>query len=370
MDIIGRSGKVSAIMVLLVVVVLLVGSCAKAQVDLGVILPLTGTSEAIGVEVKRALEIAGEEVNDLGGIRGRKLEFHFRDCGMEPTRAISAFKKLEEEVHPLFYISALSLISVELASYAEASEVVLAGIIVTSDRLTQNREWVYRFYPDAETELEPLTYIITNKRIEDLGVIYSEEEWGERMYSHIEKSSSDAGGTFTVTGQSYPLATENFGDVIKPVMDTDGVYILGFASHLKGIALALRQEGYEGDIIAPSTFCIPSLRRMEVSEQIYLAAPRLYLEDYGFTEELKKKFHDQYNAELSHYGASGYDFLHLAAGLLKEGNFTRESFREQLERGFSYAGLLGTVTVFPGEHDMEFPLFPAYIMKGQIEYLK
>jgi ABC-type branched-subunit amino acid transport system substrate-binding protein len=342
----GISRKALVLLPLILSVVVLGVSCARSQVDVGVILPLSGTSETVGIEVRQTLEIAGEEVNDLGGIRGRKLELHFRDCGMEPERAIDAFKELEEEVSPLFYISALSLISVELASYAESAEVVLGGIIVTSDRLTQGREWVYRFYPDAATELEPLKYIITNKGIEDLGVIYSEEEWGERMYALIKKNSSDFSSSFTVTGYS----TEDYAGLIKPVVDTDAIYIVGFASHLRGIALALREKGYEGDIIAPSTFCIPSLRKMEGSEGIYLAAPRLYLEEYGFTKELKKKFRNKYNAELSHYGASGYDFLQLAADLLKESDFTRRNFRELLEKGFTF--------------------FPAYITKGEIEYLQ
>jgi len=371
MDTFKKFLKVLVLVLLAVTLGLWVNSCGKdEQVDVGVILPLSGSSEEIGIEVKRALDIAGAEVNDLGGIQGRELRFHFRDSAMEPGLAVDAFKELEEDVRPLFYISALSLISVELASYAEEAEVVLGGIIVTSDRLTQGKKWVYRFYPDAETELEPVRFIVTNNNIDHLGLIYSQEEWGERIHTILHKERSDFSSSFTITGSSYPLAAEDFTELVKPIMNTDGVYIVGFAGHLKEIVLALRKEGYQGDIIAPSTFSIPSLRTMEASEGIYLAAPRLYLEEYGFTEELKKEFRNRYNADLNHYGASGYDFLHLAADLLRESDFTRESFRNQLEKGFSYAGVLGTVTVFPGEHDIEFPLFPAYITEGEIEYLQ
>ena len=52
---------------------------AGKPIPVGGGVPLTGWAAADGIEFKRGLEMACEEINVVGGILGRPLEPHFED---------------------------------------------------------------------------------------------------------------------------------------------------------------------------------------------------------------------------------------------------------------------------------------------------
>jgi hypothetical protein len=55
---------------------------------------------------------------------------------------------------------------------------------------------------------------------------------------------------------------------------------------------------------------------------------------------------------------------------LKDKKISRESVKNMLEQGFTYPGILGYLDVKQGEHDMNYPLYPAQILNGKLKYLQ
>ena len=55
-----------------------------APIKIGVVTPLSGTYAPIGQQVKMGIELATKEVNDAGGIMGRKIELMFEDEEANP----------------------------------------------------------------------------------------------------------------------------------------------------------------------------------------------------------------------------------------------------------------------------------------------
>jgi branched-chain amino acid transport system substrate-binding protein len=47
---------------------------AQSTIKIGVVTPLTGTYAGIGQQVKWGIDLAIKEINDKGGLLGRKLE--------------------------------------------------------------------------------------------------------------------------------------------------------------------------------------------------------------------------------------------------------------------------------------------------------
>jgi branched-chain amino acid transport system substrate-binding protein len=59
--------------------------------------PLTGPAAYIGLGGRDGMALAVKEINDAGGIHGRKLRVVFEDDGFSPTRALASVKKLVEQ---------------------------------------------------------------------------------------------------------------------------------------------------------------------------------------------------------------------------------------------------------------------------------
>ncbi|MDP1734848.1 MAG: EAL domain-containing protein [Sulfuritalea sp.] len=67
------------------------------SIRLGLMPPLTGLVEIYGPEIVRAARIACDEINERGGVLGRRLELIIEDDGSLPTTAVPAAERLIDE---------------------------------------------------------------------------------------------------------------------------------------------------------------------------------------------------------------------------------------------------------------------------------
>src|SRR5260370_5793277 len=73
---------------------------ARAQqgdINIGVLLPFTGSQRAYGPDMRKAADLTTKIVNDAGGVLGvRKFKLFFEDDQSNPTAGLSATTKLLE----------------------------------------------------------------------------------------------------------------------------------------------------------------------------------------------------------------------------------------------------------------------------------
>jgi branched-chain amino acid transport system substrate-binding protein len=69
----------------------------KDQILIGGYGPITGPAAYIGLGSRDGTELAIKEINDAGGIHGRKLKLLFEDDGFSPSKALASVKKLVEQ---------------------------------------------------------------------------------------------------------------------------------------------------------------------------------------------------------------------------------------------------------------------------------
>jgi ABC-type branched-subunit amino acid transport system substrate-binding protein len=65
-----------------------------APIVIGQSAPISGTNQALGTGMKLGIELAFEEQNQMGGVRGRQLELLFRDDAYQPQLAEQAARSL------------------------------------------------------------------------------------------------------------------------------------------------------------------------------------------------------------------------------------------------------------------------------------
>jgi branched-chain amino acid transport system substrate-binding protein len=86
---------------------------SEAPIRVGFITSLTGNYSALGGEDKKAVELAVEQINDKGGLLGRKIELITRNDQTQPDQSILAFGDLKGQdvtavIGPVFSNSALA----------------------------------------------------------------------------------------------------------------------------------------------------------------------------------------------------------------------------------------------------------------------
>lgn len=76
-----------------------IGTPAIAQSDpikIGYLPALTGPSSSMGIGITRGTELAIAQINEAGGIRGRKLELISRDTQSDPVKAVNSVAELTQ----------------------------------------------------------------------------------------------------------------------------------------------------------------------------------------------------------------------------------------------------------------------------------
>jgi branched-chain amino acid transport system substrate-binding protein len=126
------------------------GGHAFAQVKIGALYPFSGALALLGDESFRGLEIAIEERNAAGGLKGQKLEIVKGDA-VEPNQAVGEARRLTsvDKVPVIFgtYSSSLSIAATQVAELAGVPYFELGAI---SDPITERGfKNVYRTNPTA-----------------------------------------------------------------------------------------------------------------------------------------------------------------------------------------------------------------------------
>jgi branched-chain amino acid transport system substrate-binding protein len=124
------------------VAVLFGAAAAQAQepVKIGVVTPLSGTYAGIGQQVRWGLELATKEVNDSGGILGRKVELLFEDEEANPAVATQKAEKLFQVEKVDFLTGTVNSGStLAVGQVAERNSRLMATTVSFSDAITGDK---------------------------------------------------------------------------------------------------------------------------------------------------------------------------------------------------------------------------------------
>lgn len=339
----------------------------KESIKVGVIIPLTGTASYL-TEMRDALILAKDDINKYGGINGREVELLIRDSESNANVGITLFQELESSYHPLFYISALSSVSVAISHLAEESKVVLIGLATSTQNFTTGKQWTYRYYYDSKAEVTPTMKVLEDLRVSSLGIIYLNDSYGKPIYGLIHDDFEGIGGN--IKAISYPSNETDFSQEISYVSGCEAIYVVGLRTHFPYFFTNLNASGYQGHVLVSSPASSPSITSMPEAEGAYVSAPLFYNPNYLLAASASKEYEGRYNTQASHQAATGIDILRMIAGLLEDHEISRDSLKNILDRSRAYSGTLGDIVTTEGSHEMNFTLYPAIMERGgSLKYL-
>ncbi len=338
----------------------------KETIKIGAIISLSGPASH-HVDIRDAMLLAVKEINTWGGVNGRKIELIVEDSKTDPEEGKKAFKRIEGKYHPLFYVSTTSMVSMALAPLAEQNKVVLIGVVVATPRLTEKYDWAFKYHTSTENEVNPILHILKKQKVRKLGILYQKDAFGTPIFNMLKEEFEKTGGK--VKAEPFDLRQPDFKTGVSKLLDTEAIYTVGFVRNEGNALRQLQADNYRGIKLGHSGAASLPRPAPELNG-VFLAAPALYNPNFPFARDVKQKYENMYGKLLTHQAANGYDVIKLLADLMEDREVTRERMKILLEEGFVYPGIFGDIQVKPGDHDMNFPLYPARIVGKDIEFLQ
>jgi len=342
----------------------------KEPIVIGAIISVTGPAGPTieGTGVRDGMLIAIEEINSFGGINGAKIELLIQNAETNPEKGREIFEEMESTIRPLLYISTHSSVSGAVAPLAEENQVVQMATIASDPAITNQKDWVFRYWPTAEYEMPTIISLLDELKIRDLGILYLDDEFGRSVSTLLREEFGK--GAKEVEAKSFGIRETDFRAEIREFKDKDAIFAVGFPIHLKPIFRQIHEVGYTGAIFSSLAAADATFHGLEEANGVYITAPIIYKQNFVFTKDLKEKYMTRFDGLFTHYVAVGYDLVKLLASLLEDEELSRENVRKLLEEGFVHPGILGTVNIEKGEHDIPFPLYPAQIIDGGLKYYR
>lgn len=331
------------------IVPLLFFACQKElQVyRIGALLPLSGSLENYGRSVKNGLMLALNDINNEGGIKGKKLDILFEDDGSDEKKAVERTNSLVQARLPLIIGGVTSNIALAVAPVCEKNKVVLLSPTASSPKLSGSGQYIFRNYPSDNLEGRIMAeYAVRRMKVRSVSIFNVDNEYGNGLKDVFKDRFTALGGTITLE-YGYPQAATDFAAPVKQLHSNpaDGVYLIGYYQEIAAILQEIQKQKVNAKIFSVEGVAQPMILEIasEVAEGIVYPQPPYNPESSDpetrkFVENYKKEYPTKPDID----AAFAYDALRIVARAINNSTSYPEDLRSRIA-DTNFRGITGDI---------------------------
>lgn len=300
-----------------------IGSAA-AEVKIGVVLPLTGPISALGIPIKKGIELMPDE------IAGEKVKLIFLDDASDPTGAVrNAQKLITDEKVDLLIGGAGTPAALAMAAVASREQVQLISLAPASYP-ADNNKWLATIPAPADLWVGALVRDMKKKNAKTVAFIGFSDPFGDLCYNTLKEVAAKEGLTVVANERFARSDTSITGQILKVMAaKPDAVFVGGSGTPGALPHITLAERGYKGPVYnTPGIFMKDFLRVGGKAVEGAIAATGpigayLQLPDSVASKKVSADFVRQYEAAngagtWSSIAAHGYDGARVIASAIPD----------------------------------------------------
>src|SRR4051794_5551981 len=219
---------------------------AQDVLKVGMSGPFSGGLSLLGQSVRDGVEVAFAEINEQGGVGGRKLQFIAEDDGYEPMRTIASARKLVEQDKVVALVAVTGTApSAALLPFVTESKTPMLFPYAFSHSLTTplNRD-VFTTLPEVRVQMLVLAnYILKTLNQTKVAAIYQNDDFGQDAVAGLEERFGR--DKIALTKLPFDRGTTNFSGVVTQAKAAAVEHIV-FLGIPKDAALVMREANNLG----------------------------------------------------------------------------------------------------------------------------
>lgn len=233
--------------------------CAKKdekEIKIGAILPLTGDLASYGENAKEGIILLSEEINEKGGINGRKIKVIFEDSKGQPDQGVAAIQKLINIDKVIAIIGDVaSSPTLAFAPIANNNKIVVVSPAASSPDITNAGPYIYRVWPSDVFEADCMADFVKKQNMKTISIFYVNNDYGIAMKREFENLLVDT----NISIVSEETFDQNTNDVraqltrIKKV-NPEYIYLISYPKDSIIILKQYKELGLKSKILSTSSF--------------------------------------------------------------------------------------------------------------------
>lgn len=237
------------------------GDDSSGPIKLGMLTPLTGSSSAIGPNMKNGAQLAVDEINDKGGVDGRKLELTVEDEACDPKTAAAGAAKLVSagiNISVGGYCSSATLPT--LSRFDKANIPMIIPAANSADLVAQKLPNVFLLNGTGIQQAEAAAAFIKEHSSTGVALIDDNTSYSTDITKRTEQDLEPL-NIKVANHQSVTAGESDYSGAVNAVMNSkaDFVYWTGYYQEGGLIIKQLKAAGYAGEIMVADGSVDPQL---------------------------------------------------------------------------------------------------------------
>ena len=306
-------------------------------VYIGVSGPLTGPNAQYGAQWKQGFDLALDEINGGGGIKGRPLAYIFEDSQSDPRQSVAVAQKFVADKRIAVEFGDFSSpASMAASPIYQRAKLVQFGFTNSHPDFTKGGDYMWS-NSVSQADEQPLSAAFAVKKLgmKRIAVLHLNTDWGRTSKDIFVKAAKEYGAEI-VDIEGYLADEKDFRSTLVRVRDAkpDGIMLLSYYSDAALIARQMKQAGLNLPTVAASSVYSPKLVELggDAVEGMFTAS-RYFPEDpRPQVKNFVTKFKAKYDKEPDAFNAYAYDTMILMAQVMRESGIERQQIHDGLAK--------------------------------------
>jgi len=359
---------------LLAAMALAAGTAGAAEtIKIGSFSPFTGPAAADGASAKHAVDLAVKEINDAGGIRGRKIELVFYDDRLNPQEAVAVANKLIEKDQVVGVVSGSysGPTRVTAPIFAKAGIPMVAGYAVHPD-VTKAGDSNFRNgllgLVEGAAAAELAVKTLKAKRI---AVLSMDNDYGRELGNGFRQRAEKLGATI-VSYQAYKFPGEReFRPFLTRVKESspDLIFACGYYNEGALITRQAKELGLTAQIVGTEGMDSPKFLELAgpAVEGVIIVTTLNRDDPRPHVQSFMRSYRQAYNIDADMVGASSYDALKILAMAIEKAGTDPKAIIKTIAEGQNFDTLTGPIRRFVKGEPIK-PVQVQVVREGKFRY--
>ena len=304
----------------------------------GVSGPLTGQDAQYGEQWKRGFDLAVEDINANGGIKGRPLAYDFEDSRSDPRQSIAIAQKFVSNPQVLLELGDFSSAASMAASpIYQRGKLVQFGFTNSHPDFTKGGDYMWST-AITQSEEQPLLSHFAVKQLgfKKVAVLYLNTDWGQTSKNILTKTLT-ADGAQVVAAEGYQPTDKDFRSTLVRINEAkpDSIILISYYADGAQIVRQARGAGLTQPIAAVGSVYSPQFLTLagDSANGVYTQSNFFPQDPRPNVQAFVKHYEEKYHTEPGFYGARSYDAMMVAAYAFREASAdNRQAVHDELAK--------------------------------------
>jgi branched-chain amino acid transport system substrate-binding protein len=328
------------------------GKTEAREIVIGHYASMTGSTAHFGQDTDKAARLAVDQLNEAGGVIGRKLKIVTLDTrgdGAEAANAVTRLIDVEKATALLGEVA--SSLSLQGGPIAQRRKIPMVSPSSTNPKVTQIGDYVFRVcFIDPFQGKVMAVFARQTLKLDKVAILKDvKNDYSIGLADAFQKSFVAAGGTIAVE-QSYGAGDTDFSAQLTAIKSSraQAIWVPGYYAEVGAIARTAARLGVKVPLLggdgwdAPELFTIGGDALNGSYFSNHFAPDQASAKAQKFVADFKAK----YGQEPTGLGALGYDGVMVIADAIKRaGKVDTAAIRDALATTKDYEAVTGKITM-------------------------